>query len=79
VPKRIRRNINIRILKKMDELEERLIVLWLHFLQIRELGQRYRKPQLGLIGRVIIVPTDISRIQHALPHNINKLAQLQWQ
>jgi hypothetical protein len=27
VPKRIRRNINIRILKKMDELEERLIVL----------------------------------------------------
>jgi hypothetical protein len=41
-------------------------------LQIRELGQRYRKPQLGLTGGVINVPTDISRIQHALPHNINE-------
>ena len=42
------------------------------FLQIRELGLRYQKPQLGLSGGVINVPTDISRIQHALPQKLNE-------
>jgi hypothetical protein len=58
--------------KELYELEERLIALRLPFLQIRELGKRYRKPQLGLNGGVINVPVDTSRIQCALPRNINE-------
>ena len=33
---------------------------------------RYKKPQLGLIGWVINVPTCIKRTQSALPRNIRE-------
>ena len=45
VPHHIRKNKSISILEKITELEERLISLRLPFLQIRELGLRYQKPQ----------------------------------
>jgi hypothetical protein len=59
-------------MKQLNELEERLIALRLPFLQIRELGHKYRGQQMGLTGGVINVPTDTSRIQHALPRDIKE-------
>ena len=76
VEKKFKRNKPIRIVKELNELEERLIALRLSFLQIRELGQRFKKPQLGLTGGVINVPTDVSRIQHALPRDINETSTI---
>ena len=76
VQKKFQRNKPIRIVKELNELEERLIALRLAFPQIRELGQRYKKPQLGLTGGVINVPNDISRIQHALPRDINETSTI---
>ena len=67
VPDCIRKNKSIATLKTINELEERLVALRLPFLQIRDLGIRYQKPQLGLSGGVINVHADISRIQHAFP------------
>ena len=71
-PQRIRRNKHIGIVKQLNELEERLVSPRLPFLQIRELGQKYRGQQMGLTGGVINVPTDMSRIQHALPRDIKE-------
>ena len=68
----IRKNKSIATLKTINELEERLVALRFPFLQIRELGLRYQKPQLGLSGGVINVHADISRIQHAFPRKINE-------
>ena len=72
VPGHIRKNNSISILKKITELEERLLSLRFPFFQIRELGLRYQKPQLGLSAGVINVLVDISRIQHASPHTLNE-------
>ena len=59
-PQNIRRNQNIKILKELNELEERLLSLRLPFLQIRELEKKHRGQQLGLTGGVINVPIDTS-------------------
>ena len=71
-PQNIRRNQNMKILKELNELEERLLSLRLPFLQIRELGKKHRGQQLGLTGGVINVPTDTSRIQCALPRDVKE-------
>jgi len=70
VPEQIRRNNATRTLTQLTELEERLVALRLPFLQIKEIGHRHKKLQLGLTGGVINVPTNISRIQSALPRTI---------
>ena len=67
IPEQIRRNNATNTLTQLTELEERLVALRLPFLQIKEMGHRHKKPQLGLTGGVINVPTNISRIQSALP------------
>ena len=71
-PQNIRQNQNIKILKELNSLEERLLSLRLPFLQIRELGKKHRGQQLGLTGGVINVPIDTSRSQCALPHDIKE-------
>ena len=71
LPQKIRQNKSIRIMKKLDELEEIWIALSLSFLQIRELEERYRRLKLWLIGGVINIPTDTFKIQYALSHDIN--------
>ena len=68
----IRRNKCIHIVKQLNELEERLLSPRLPFLQMRELGRKYRGKQMGLIGGVINVPANMSRIQHALPCDIKE-------
>jgi len=70
VPEQIRRNNGTRTLTELTELEERLVSLRFPFLQIKEMGHRHKKSQLGLTGGVINVPTNISRIQSALPQTI---------
>ena len=68
----IRRNKGTQTLSNLSELEERLVALRIPFLQIKEMGPCYKKPQLGLTGGVINVPTCINRIQSALPRNIRE-------
>ena len=49
-----------------------MVALRLPFLQIRELGRKYQKGQLGLTGGVINVPADTHRLQSILPRDINE-------
>jgi hypothetical protein len=73
VLEQIRSNKSTRTLTQLSELEERLVALRLTFLQIKEMGHRYRKPQLGLTGGVINVPTSTYRIQFGQPRNIKDI------
>jgi len=45
-------------MKQLNELEERLIALRFPFLQIQELGHKYKGQQMGLTRGVINVPTN---------------------
>ena len=71
-PDEIHRNKGMKNLSNLSELEERLVALRIPFLQIKEMGPRYKKPQLGLTRGVINVPTCINRIQSTLPRNIRE-------
>ena len=73
VTKEIKKNKGTETLSNFSELEERLVALRIPFLQSKEMGPRYKKPQLGLTGGVINVPTCINRIQSALPKNVREI------
>ncbi|GIY25523.1 helitron_like_N domain-containing protein [Caerostris darwini] len=60
-------------LSELNDLEERLVALYIPFMQIRELG---RDHQYGIKGSVTNVPNDLHKSVDCLPRNVNDSATI---
>jgi len=67
-PSQIRRNNKLQSIAMLTTLEERLVAPRMAFAQIRQLG--YKRSQIGLTGTIINVPSDLDKVQTALPRSL---------
>jgi hypothetical protein len=65
----IRCNTPLLVVSALMELEERLVSLRISFAQIRPWG--YKRPKMGLIGSIIIVPVHLDVVQKSFPQFIS--------